>query len=101
MKIQNLNNSPRVPFDLEAFTLHSEDKVEIVHLLLKPGEKLQAHKNPFDVIFFVLEGSGLLSVENKSIELNPNDTVKLTSDKNRAWENTGDKDLRILVIKLF
>lgn len=85
---------------MEAFTLHSEVKLEIVHLLLKPNEELEAHKNPFDVIFYVVEGTGLLSVENDNRELKTNDTIKITSDKNRAWKNTGDHDLRILVIKL-
>ncbi len=101
MKIQNLSNSPKVPFDLDGYILHSENQVELVHLLLKPGENLAEHKNPFDVIFFVIQGSGVLTVENDSRELNANDTTKITSDKNRSWKNTGDQDLRILVIKLF
>lgn len=101
MTIQNLNNSPKVPFDLDGYILHSENKLELVHLKLKPGENLSKHKNPFDVIFYVVQGSGILTVENDSYELSANDTTKITSDKNRRWENTGDQDLRILVIKLF
>lgn len=100
MKIQNLTNSPKVPFDLDAFILHTEEKVELVHLLLKPGESLAEHKNPFDVIFFVAEGSGILSIENKDFKLEKNDVTKVTSDKNRGWRNNSDKDLRLLVIKL-
>lgn len=101
MKIQNLNNSPKVPFDLDGYVLHSENQLELVHLLLKPCENLAEHKNPFDVIFYVVQGSGVLTVENDSYELSANDTTKITSDKNRSWKNTGDQDLRILVIKLF
>ena len=100
MNIRNLNNSPQVSFDLDAYILHSEEKIEMVHLLLKPGEKLETHKNPFDVIFFVAEGAGILSVEDEEYILNMNDTIKVTSDKNRGWENKSDQDLRLLVIKL-
>ena len=100
MKIQNLNNSPKVPFDLDAFILHSEEKIEIVHLFLKPGEVLEEHKNPFDVLFFVVEGSGILTIDNEKQNLKKNDTIKVTSDKNRAWENNSNINLRILVIKL-
>lgn len=100
MNIRNLNNSPQVPFDLDAHILHSEEKFEMVHLLLKPGEKLEEHKNPFDVIFFVNEGSGMLSVEGIVYKLKTNDTVKITSDTNRGWENNSNQNLRLLVIKL-
>jgi len=55
MRIQNLSNSPNVPFNLDGHILFSEKPVELVHLLLKSGEKLELHKNPFDVIFFLVE----------------------------------------------
>ena len=38
MKIQNLSNSPKVPFDLDGHILHSEKHIELIHLLLKPGD---------------------------------------------------------------
>ena len=100
MIIRNLENSPEVPFDLDAYILHSQEQIELVHLLLKPGEKLAEHKNPFDVIFFVIEGKGILSVEGEEYYLKANDTTKVTSDKNRGWKNTDNQDLRLLVIKL-
>lgn len=68
--------------------------------MLKPGEILDEHKNPFDVIFFVAEGKGSLSVERTKYQQQTNDLVKITSDKMRGWENTSDKELRLLVLKL-
>lgn len=100
MKIQNLSNSPKVPFDLEGYILHSEKQIELVHLTLKPRENLAEHKNPFDVIFFVADGSGVLSIEGKESVLSKNDVTKVTSDKNRGWKNNTDQDLRLLIIKL-
>lgn len=100
MNILNLTNSPKVPIDLEAHILHSEKPVELVHLTLKPGEKLAEHKNPFDVIFFVIEGSGILTINGEPTSLKASDTLKVTSDINRGLENNSGKDLKILVIKL-
>jgi quercetin dioxygenase-like cupin family protein len=100
MNIQNLGNSPKVPFDLEGYILHSEKQIELVHLLLKPAENLAEHKNPFDVIFFVAEGAGNLSIEGKEFELKMNDVTKVCSDQNRGWRNNTNQDLRLLVIKL-
>ncbi|MFO7830328.1 MAG: cupin domain-containing protein [Bacteroidales bacterium] len=100
MEIQNLNNAPKVPIDLEAHILHSEKPVELVHLLLKSGETLAEHKNPFDVIFFVIEGSGILTINGKPTNLKATDTLKVTSDLDRGLNNNSEKDLKILVIKL-
>jgi len=100
MKIQNLQNAPKVPIELEAHILHSEKTVELVHLTLKPGEQLAEHKNPFDVIFFVVEGAGILTINGKPTKLKATDTLKVTSEINRGWENNTDNDLKILVIKL-
>jgi len=100
MRIQNLENAPKVPIELEAYLLHSENTVELIHLLLKPGEQLAEHNNPFDVIFFVIEGSGILTINGESKNLKATDTLKVTSEINRGWENNSDKDLKILVIKL-
>lgn len=100
MIIQNIQNTPKVPIDLEAHILHSEKPIELVHLLLKPGEILAEHKNPFDVIFFVIEGSGILTINGKPKKLNATDTLKVISYINRGWENNSEKDLKILVIKL-
>jgi|SRR6056297_3259586 len=100
MKIQNLQNTPRVPINLEAHILHSEKPVELVHLLLKPGEQLAEHKNPFDVLFFVIEGFGILTINGEPTTLKATDTLKVTSEINRGWENNSGQDLKILVIKL-
>ncbi|MDY6801491.1 MAG: cupin domain-containing protein [Bacteroidota bacterium] len=100
MKVQNIQNAPKVPIELEAHILHSEKPVELVHLLLRPGEQLAGHKNPFDVVFFVIEGSGILTINGESKNLKATDTLKVTSEINRGWKNKSDKDLKILVIKL-
>ncbi len=100
MKIQNLSNSPKVPFDLDGHILHSEKQIELIHLLLKPGEKLDEHKNPFDVIFFVVEGSGTLTIESNTYKITATDVTKITSEKMRGLQNHTNNDLRILVIKL-
>lgn len=100
MRVQNLSNSPKVPFNLDGHILFSEKPVELVHLLLKPGEKLESHKNPFDVVFFVIEGSGLLTINEEKQQLGSSDTIKIKSEHMRGWENNTNADFRLLVIKL-
>ena len=100
MKIKNLTNSPKVPFDINGFILHSDKKTELIHISLKAGESLDEHKNPLDAIFFLISGSALLTVDGEKLELKANDTIKITSDQLRSWANNANEELRILVIKL-
>lgn len=100
MIIRNTTNSPRVPIDLEAHILHSEKPLEIVHLKLRPGESIGLHKNPFDVIFYVIEGTGTLVIDEATYEMKCGDTIKIDSSRQRSWANKTNADLRLLVIKL-
>ena len=100
MKIKNLTNSPKVPFDINGFILHSDKKTELVHISMQAGESLEDHKNPLDAIFFIISGSALLTVDGEKLELKANDTIKITSDQLRGWANNTNNELRILVIKL-
>ena len=55
--------SPREnPHKVDARDLYRDDNALIVHLLIKAGEKLLAHKTPVDVAFYVLEGRGTVYI---------------------------------------
>lgn len=101
MKITNMKNAPKVPFKLDGRVMFSSKKVEMIHLTLKPGEKLDLHTNPFDVVFYTLSGEGVLDVEGERFPMKPNDTVEVTKEILRGWENNSAEDLRILVVKVF
>lgn len=60
MDITKLNQAPKVSFNLDGHIMANHADVEIIHLHLKPGEKVDKHTNPFDVIFYVLEGKAML-----------------------------------------
>lgn len=100
MQITNLNNAKKVPFNLDGRIMFSDKRIELVHLTLNPGEGLDMHKNPFDVVFYVLEGKGLLTIETESEEINANSVISVSKEKLRAWKNNSKKALRLLVIKV-
>ncbi|MDI3527701.1 MAG: hypothetical protein PWR03_1884 [Tenuifilum sp.] len=101
LKLTNLSDAPRVPFDLDGRIMFSSQKVEMVHLNLKPGEKIPMHSNPFEVVFYLLEGELELTVNNDAVALKPDSTVHVGIDENRSLENKADKIARVLVIKVF
>ena len=93
-------SAPRVPFRFDGRILFKDDRFELVHLTLQPGEGMDPHIQPMDVVFFVAEGSGLLTVGNDVIEVPQGTTIHIKEGVSRAWANAGSQPLKILVSKL-
>lgn len=72
---------------------------QIVRLILKPGEAQTMHRNQHRVIFYVLNGKGILLVEGRSFQLGTGDGAEVMTYELRAWKNAGDDDLELLVFK--
>lgn len=101
INLTNFANAPRVPFDLDGRIMFTNTKVELVHLTLPPGKMVPPHSNPFDVVFYQLEGELVLNVEEEAILLTPNCAVHVDSGKNRALTNKSESIARVIVVKIF
>lgn len=99
--IIDLNTAEKVPFDLDGRIMFSSEKVEMIHLTLFPGDELVPHSNPFDVVFYVLEGEGILTLGDEMMIMNENQTIDVAKDLQRGWRNVSDEILRLLVVKVF
>jgi quercetin dioxygenase-like cupin family protein len=75
------------------------ENIEIILISLKKGEQIPVHKNPFQVIFFVKSGKGVLTVENESFILEQNESAFVPTSENRSWENNECETLELFVIK--
>ncbi len=100
MKLTHLKDAELVPINIAAHKLFGSDRTEVIHLCFKPGEVLEKHPNPFDLIFYVLEGKGVLEVGEESATLGADSLIEIPADEMRGWINTGSVDLRVLVIKV-
>ena len=80
--------------------LFESDNVDIVHLTLKTGDDIAPHSNPVDVVFFVLEGEGILTVEEERLSFKKGDCIPMKTGINRGWSNPNSSDLKLLVIKM-
>lgn len=85
------------PLALKCF---SEGDIEIVLLKLEKGETIPMHKNPFDVLFLVKSGSGVLTVEQNNFNLEENELAFVSLTDDRAWINLEEKPLELVVVKL-
>jgi quercetin dioxygenase-like cupin family protein len=97
--LTELKNAPAVPFKLDGKILFSSPNLEIIHLALKPGESMDKHSQPFDVLFFIIEGSGTLEIGDETIHPVSGSSVWVEAGSMRKWSNLCTSLLRILVIK--
>ncbi|MCX6257494.1 MAG: cupin domain-containing protein [Bacteroidia bacterium] len=100
MEIINLRNAPKVPFSLEGWKMYTSENAELIHLRLKPGESIDLHSNPFDVVFYVLKGTSTLYVNGDKAVLEADDTIYVKGGVMRGWTNHSTDEFRLLVVKL-
>ncbi len=97
--VTRLSESPKVPFSLDGRILFTSPELEVVHLTLQPGESIDPHIQPFDVLFYVIGGEGDLMVEDESLTANPGTLIEVKKGTSRRWINPGKDSLRMIVLK--
>jgi len=65
---------------------------------LKPGKEIEAHVDPMEEIYFVLNGSGEMRVDEERREVKPGDAVWIPTGSSHALLNNGEEDCVILVV---
>ena len=76
-----------------------EKNSALVVLTLQPKSRIEAHTLPVPATFFVIRGSGILTLSDENIKLFEGDLVAVDPGCERAWHNPGDQPLQVLVIK--
>ncbi|WP_372751925.1 cupin domain-containing protein [Labilibaculum sp.] len=94
-EVQANNN----PHGVDARKIHENEDAQVIHILLKPGEKLKPHKTPVDVFFYVLEGNGMVQVGDEKMEVVKDDLIDSHKNILHCLFNESEKDFRVLVVK--
>lgn len=84
---------------IKGISRYLADDLELVELSLIPGAELFKHALPIPVIFYVLQGTGLLTVDAEEFTGNEQDIFECPPAINRTWRNIGTQELKLLVIK--
>lgn len=101
MKFITPETAEKVPFNLDGRKMFTNEKTELIHITLKPQEEIELHANPFDVVFYILEGSPEVLLENQSSLASPNSLLFIEKDKQRGLRNNSNENVRVLVVKIF
>jgi mannose-6-phosphate isomerase-like protein (cupin superfamily) len=97
--IHLFNNAERLPTPFEAYRLLQSEQLELINIELKGGEDIPLHQNSLDVIFIILGGSGIISIEDRCVAVGPKDLIEVPKGVQRSILNQATDILSILVIK--
>jgi mannose-6-phosphate isomerase-like protein (cupin superfamily) len=70
-----------------------------VHITLQPGESLKKHITPVDVVFYLLEGRGIVEIGEERKEVGADTLIESPARIPHRWINESKGPVRILVIK--
>lgn len=97
--ITNTTTALKLPLNIDAWKLFSEGNIEIIQLELKADEEIEPHINPVDVVFYVVSGLGIASIEGDNSELSAGDCLSVKAGISRGWKNSSGKPLKLLLVK--
>ena len=79
--------------------LYDSEHALVMHINLLPGEKLKKHITPVDVLFFILEGSGIVEIGEERAEVSADMLVESPANIVHCLINNSDGPFRFLVVK--
>jgi quercetin dioxygenase-like cupin family protein len=67
------------------------------HAVLKPGREIEAHVDPYEEVYYLLSGRGVMTVGEERQEVTAGDAIWLPYGVPHSLINDGDEDCVILV----
>ena len=64
---------------------------------LKPGSGIGLHEQGEDEIYYVLSGTGVMTLDGRTVEVTPGTAVLTRTGSTHSLKQTGDEDLVILI----
>lgn len=99
-QIINKEHLEKLPLEFNAWQYLSTEKISLLELHLKPGEEIPSHQNPLDVVFYVINGQGNVTIEGETLEAKTGDCIPISKNFDRGWLNPSNMELILLVIKI-
>jgi quercetin dioxygenase-like cupin family protein len=98
-EIEELDVTPN-PHGVDVRKIYNKENIQVVHVTLRPGEKLKKHTTPVDVLFYALEGRGFVEIGDEKKEIGPDTLIESPANIPHCWYNEGADLVRFLIIKL-
>ena len=73
-------------------------RYSIAYAMLKPGKISQRHKLKTSEVYYILQGSGKMHIDDEAELVKPQDTIYIPPHSIQYIENIGENDLVFLAI---
>ncbi len=102
MKIINVKQAPEKDnqHKVLARAVYDNDRTQVMHIELNPGEGLKPHKTPMDVFFYILEGEGIVVIGEEEETVGEDMLIESPKGIPHLLRNESDGMFRFLVVKL-
>jgi quercetin dioxygenase-like cupin family protein len=87
------------PHNVDVRKVHGSPSTDVVVITLQPGETLKRHMTPVDVLFYVLEGKGLVIIGDEQVNVEKDFLVESPKSVPHLLINDSDDVFRVMVIK--
>ena len=94
----SIAEAPRAPFNLEAYIMYTSSTLEVIHLILQPGQVIPQHANPVDVIVCLVEGEVILCAGDQRSILSLYEVAEVNKNTDRGFINKGASIARLIII---
>jgi mannose-6-phosphate isomerase-like protein (cupin superfamily) len=71
-------------------------RYSLAHAMLKPGKTSQPHKLKSSEVYYILEGEGIMHIEDETARVYPGQAVCIPSNARQFIHNSGNSDLKFL-----
>ena len=88
------------PHHVDARKVYDSPHATAVVITLQPGESLKKHLTPVDVLFYVLEGEGVVEIGDERKTAGKDMLVESPARIPHRWMNESGKVFRVLVVKV-
>ena len=73
-------------------------RYSLAHAVVKPGKTSQQHSLKTSEVYYMLEGSGVMHVDDETVEVHTGQAIYIPPHAKQYIENTGEVDLKFLCI---
>lgn len=88
------------PHHVDVRKVFDSPDTSAVVITLKPGESLKKHVTPVDVLFYVLEGTGVVEIGEERQSVGKDTLVESPAMIAHRWINESTEVFRVLVVKM-
>ncbi len=64
---------------------------------LKPGKEIEVHVDPYEEIYYILEGEAQMMVDGEKQRVKPNNAIWIPSGATHSLQNDGEDVCKVLI----